>query len=128
MPAEGPIAVDAMGGDGAPQAVKLIWRELERLRTREVGSRELARAREFVSGQFLLGLEDTVNRMTWVGENMLLRGRVPTRDEVLAGIGRSRPGEIRRVAERIFAPGELHLAAIGPPGTRTAMEKCWPTA
>ncbi len=96
------------------EAVDVILGEMDKLRQREVSARELRRAREFYTGQLLLAMEDTSNRMLWMGESILSLGKVLAIEEILKGVGDVSDSDIRRVAGKLFTGGNLSLAALGP--------------
>ena len=56
--------------------LRLIGRELRRLRDDAPSTAELRRARDYVMGQIDLGQESTDNQMNWIGEQMLGYGRI----------------------------------------------------
>jgi len=90
-------------------------RELDRLRARRVPRAELERAKRYVVGQFTMGLERSMSRMVWVGENLLLSGRVPDAARVMRRIEALTADDVQRVARMVFRPQRMGLAYIGPP-------------
>lgn len=96
------------------KSLDLITKELRKIKTQVVGSEEFERAREYYRGQLLLGLEDTVDHMLWMGEYMSAEGRIPAPGEILARIDKITPDDIKRVANRVFKDSGLNLALIGP--------------
>lgn len=95
------------------RSTELIMKELRKIKEKVVGKDEFERAREFYKGQLLLGLEDTLDQMLWMGEHLSAEGKIPTPQEVVAEIDRIGPEDIRRVAGRIFADRCLNMAVIG---------------
>ena len=71
------------------QALRLIVRELRRLREAAPSAAELRRARDYVIGQIDLSLESTDNQMNWLGEQLLGYGRIlpPCPDQAAAAAG-----------------------------------------
>ncbi len=106
------------------EAVKVILRELEKLRAGSVYKRELSRAKEFLRGQVLLNMEDTSNVMLWTGEHKLMSGAVPSLEEVLDGISRVSDADVLRVARRVLKRERLNLAVIGP-NKKSEIEKAY---
>jgi len=95
------------------RSTELIMKELGKIREKVVGKDEFERAREFYKGQLLLGLEDTLDQMLWMGEHLSAEGKIPTPQEVVAEIDRIEPEDVTRVAKRIFADQHLNMAVIG---------------
>ncbi|MDH7515312.1 MAG: pitrilysin family protein [Bacteroidota bacterium] len=77
----------------------IIRRELDDLSTRPVSRRELARTREQVIGGILLGLESMNARMSRLGKDMLVFGRVLEVDEVIARLEAVTAEDILHAAE-----------------------------
>jgi len=75
---------------------------------------EIDAAKGHLKGSLALALETSSSRMHRIGRNELLLGEVPTLDEVTAKVEAVGPDDITRVVERVFAPGERVLAAVGP--------------
>ena len=96
------------------KSLDLMTKELKKIKTKPVGRDEFERAKEFYRGQLLLGLEDTVDHMLWMGEYMSADGRILTPGEILGKIDKITPDDIRRVAKRVFNDAGLNLALIGP--------------
>lgn len=106
------------------EAVRVILREVEKLRSRHVFKKELSMAKEFLRGQTLLSMEDTSSVMMWAGENKLLSGSVPRVEDILEGIRRVTADDVRRVATIIFKEEKFNLALIGP-NKRKEIEKAY---
>ncbi|MBF0122257.1 MAG: insulinase family protein [Candidatus Omnitrophica bacterium] len=95
-------------------AVGLILKVLSKIRRGTISDKEFVRAREYFLGQFLLGLEDTMEHMMWIGESMIERNRIRTLGEVIYRTNALTPEDIRRVANNILKEKHLSLAVVGP--------------
>lgn len=100
--------------DTVPTALSLILKELDRLRTRPPRQAEFQRARDYVLGQLDLGLENTENRMQWVGEQLVGYGRTVTQESVRRRLTAVTPAQVTTVARHFFRPERLSLAVVGP--------------
>jgi len=94
--------------------VKLIGKELRRIREKAPAKSELARAREYYLGQTALSLEKTSSRMFWLGGHLLATGRVATPNELYAKVKAVTPRSLLAMARRVFRPGKCCTAVIGP--------------
>ena len=97
-----------------PRALNLILAEVARLRRDEVGSAELRRAKDYVTGQLRIGLEGAAAQMTWAADNLLNFGRFIQPDEVIATIQRVTADDLRRLANEVLRPERLSAALIAP--------------
>ncbi len=99
--------------DKLTATVQTVFAELLRIRRGAVGRSELSRAKEYYAGQLLMGLEDTMDRMLWIGEQAVTVGRVAKPDQLLAHLDRVTARDIRRVAGQLFVAPKMHLAVVG---------------
>ena len=65
-------------------------------------------------GQFLLGLEDTMDHMLWMGGAVISNDQVKTMADVIKKIKAVTRSDIKRVASEILDPQRLNVAIIGP--------------
>ncbi len=98
------------------KSTELIMKELKKIKEKTVSKDEFERAREFYKGQLLLGLEDTLDQMLWMGEHLSAEGKIPAPQEVVAEIEKITPDDVRRVARRVFGDRHLNMAVIGTAG------------
>jgi predicted Zn-dependent peptidase len=93
--------------------IRLVCREMERLRNDFLPDRELHDAKEMVKGNFLLSMESTDNRMTRLAKNEFCFGRQILWDEVVDRIEAVSPQDIHGLAEEMFVPDRLSMVAVG---------------
>jgi predicted Zn-dependent peptidase len=96
------------------ESLELILKILRQVRRGTVKEEEFVRAREYFLGQFMLGLEDTMEHMIWIGESMIERNRIRTIGEVVYRVNGLVPEDIRRVANDILKDKRMNLALVGP--------------
>ena len=99
-----------------PLAMRVIMRELKRLKQKPVPSSELRRAKDYFMGQLLLSLEDTLDHVLWYGERVLYGGDIPSYDEIHEEVERVTSDDIQSLAKRFFHTQKIHLSLIGPLG------------
>ncbi|MCL6614834.1 MAG: insulinase family protein, partial [Firmicutes bacterium] len=95
------------------EVVGLILEEMGRLATEPVGEAELARAKEQIRGNFLLGLESTSARMSRLAKAELFYDRLLTPEEILALVDAVTAEDVQRAARFSFG-GVLPAAAVAP--------------
>jgi predicted Zn-dependent peptidase len=94
------------------KTLRLVLREFRRLIERPPTGAELRRARDYVIGQFDLGLESTESRMMWLGEQLLGCGRIIPPAEIKRRLTQVTAGEVRAVARDFLRPERLNLALV----------------
>ena len=100
--------------DNLTKTLRLILRELRRIREAAPSTAELRRAKDYVIGQIDLSLESTDHQMNWLGEQLLGYGRIFRPAEVKRRLRKVTAGEIRAVARDFFRPELLNLALVSP--------------
>ena len=107
--------------------VETIFTELSRIRRGPMARAELRRAKDYYAGQLLMGLEDTMDQMLWMGEQAVTVGRIAKPETLLAYLDKVTEQDIRRVARHLFATPKMHLAVVGPvaePATQRLTQAC----
>ncbi len=91
-----------------------VLKELSKIAQGGVSQDELKRAKDYFMGQFLLGLEDTMDHMLWIGETVISRDRVRSPEDVVREIKKVKSTDIQRIARLVFNPRRLNLSVVGP--------------
>ncbi len=100
--------------------VETIARELKRIGRDRVSVSELKRAKDYYAGQLVIGLEDTMDHMLWMGEQALTTGRISGPEKLLERVAKITASDIRRVARKVFTTSKVHAAVVGPVGKKEA--------
>ena len=94
--------------------VQTIFAELSRVRRSPITRAELRRAKDYYAGQLLMGLEDTMDHMLWIGEQAVTVGRIARPESLLAHLAKVTERDIQRVARQLFLTQRMHLVIVGP--------------
>ncbi|MCK5471808.1 insulinase family protein [Candidatus Gracilibacteria bacterium] len=97
-----------------PLAVEAIRQEYEKLASGGVSEAELNHAKEFLKGKLTLRLEDSEEYAHLIGKQHLLYRKQLTLAEIFGKIDAVSKNKIQVLAQEIFIPENLRLAAIGP--------------
>jgi predicted Zn-dependent peptidase len=95
-------------------AITTIWRELARVAAEPVGPEELGKAKRYLTGRLVLGVEDPRGMIMHGLRRELTEGRAAELDEIVAGIEAVSAEDVERVAAALVTPQEATLAVIGP--------------
>ncbi len=82
--------------------------------TKPVTEEELKKAKDYISGSMVLGLEDSRSVAQFFGMKKLLSDRIKSPTEVLAAFEKVTLKEVQAVAKALIKKGECRLAVIGP--------------
>jgi predicted Zn-dependent peptidase len=102
------------GREDLRETLRLIRQETERACSDPLSEKDLRSAKELLKGQFLLGMESTDNRMTSLARSEISFGRQRTAEEIIAQIEAVSSEAVRGLANRMFRPETLSIAALGP--------------
>ncbi len=78
----------------------LVYNEFRKIRKREVSQSELNRAKEYLKGSILMGLENTTNRMMRMAQSFIYFDRVKPVEESLKEINEVTPEDILEMANK----------------------------
>jgi len=103
------------------EAVSALLAEVKKIREQEVGSEELARVKEHLTGSLYLGLESSDAVAEFFGMQEIMRKPILSPAEVVEKIRAVTAAEIQRVANRYLTDESLNLALIGPVTDKAAL-------
>jgi predicted Zn-dependent peptidase len=95
-------------------ALGLILKVLAKIASGGVDKDEFKRAQEYYMGQSLLGLEDTMDQMLWMGGGVISNDKVKSIEDIIRKIKAVTQADIKRVAREVLNPKRLNVAIIGP--------------
>ncbi|MGB9553596.1 MAG: M16 family metallopeptidase, partial [bacterium] len=92
----------------------LIHEELEKIEKEGLKKEELERVKEYVKGSYVLRLEDTLSLALWLGERVLLEGKLPSVKKELEKYDMVKGEEIQELAKTIFQRENYSGVVVGP--------------
>lgn len=111
----GSLTISAGVDTGKVEAVlRLVLKELGRLRQRRISLQELDRARDYLLGQMDLSLESTENHMMHLGEQIMAYRSVFSPDEIRRRLAATTREEVLAAARDFLTADRLHLAVVSP--------------
>jgi len=84
---------------------------------------ELQRAKDYITGKFVLDLEDSESVAQYFGMKQLLLGEIETPDELLKKYLAVTLEEVNALAKEIIVKEKLRFAIIGPFEDKTIFER-----
>jgi predicted Zn-dependent peptidase len=96
------------------ETVDLILNTLQGLKDSPVSEEELQHAKEFSKGNLLMASESNENQMARLAQGEFHFGRYTPLQEILDGIDRVTPADIRVLAAEIFVNRQMTLTLHGP--------------
>lgn len=107
------VAAADVRNNATDSAITEIFREMEKLRNEPVGEEELNRAKNYMSGNFALNLEDarTIGRFAL----NIQRYDLPANyyNQYLKNIEKVDPATIKKAANRYIQPGQTVIVVVG---------------
>lgn len=96
------------------KAVSLVFREFEKIRSTKISDRELKKAKEYIKGNMLLGLENTTSRMFNLANSEFYYGRFITPEEIIKMVDSVTSDEILSIAGKVLDESNLTRVIISP--------------
>jgi predicted Zn-dependent peptidase len=110
------VVYAGVDSERASQAIQAVLKELDRLRQEPVPEAELDKARKYLKGRLVLGLEDSSAVSGWYGRQALLLAEMLTPEEVLTAYDEVTAQDIQQLAQTLFTSDQVYMAAVGPFG------------
>jgi len=107
----------------AKKAIGLILKEYRDIKDKKVPAKELQKAKDYLKGSMLLGLESSEAKASFYGIQELLTGRILDLKDKFRLIDRVSREDVREAAQEIFRPEKLNLAIIGPHKDKNLFEE-----
>jgi len=93
--------------------IELIIEQFTNLKKEGITREELTRAKEYIKGSMVLGLESSSSRMGFMARSELYHDRIQTVDEIFEAINKVDRDDIVRLANQYFRDEDLTLVVIG---------------
>lgn len=104
-------------------AVETILKEYTRIASEPVDGKELQKAKDFIKGKSVMGMEASDAVAMFFAGQEVEREKVLTLEEKFALIDKVTPRDVLRVAKDIFQGKKLNLAVIGPHKAKSDLKK-----
>ncbi len=108
--------------ESGPEAVRLILKELKKLKEIPVEEAILRDAREFTKAGLIMAAESVDNQMVRLAQNEIHLGSYMDMDEIIDKVEQVTPGDILKLANEIFKPHPICLTVLGPVKDKSAYE------
>lgn len=96
------------------KVIETILKEYRKLCKVKVSDGELKKAKDYIKGKMVLGLESSDAQASFYGSQELLKNEILTIEEIFKRVDKVKSSDIMRVAKDIFKNEKLNLAVIGP--------------
>jgi len=96
------------------EAVMAIMAELKKVKKEGVTESEFKKAKDYIKGTTLLGLESSDEVASFFGLQEVVTRQILTLEEKFSMIDKVKIGDLKKAAEDIFQNSKINLAIIGP--------------
>jgi predicted Zn-dependent peptidase len=93
--------------------IELSMEEIKELKKNGLKSDDLAKSKEQLKGNYILGLESTSSRMNSIGKSELILGKINSPEEILEKIDKIHMDSVQEITERIFNMDNISFTAVG---------------
>jgi predicted Zn-dependent peptidase len=98
----------------AAKARKIVLKEIEKIRTKKLGSRQLHMGKEQAIGQMAMAEENYSGLMLVYGKNLLDKGRIEPLETIFSSIRSCTAEELMDLANEIYDPDEFSFLTYLP--------------
>ncbi|MFH1383478.1 MAG: pitrilysin family protein [Candidatus Omnitrophota bacterium] len=92
----------------------VIMKELAKIKKNGVKAGELMRGKEYFLNQLFFALDDTLDRMLWIGDKAMHFDQIPSKDQIIKRIEAVTVDAVQSMAAKLFKNANLNLVVIGP--------------
>lgn len=96
------------------KAVEAILNQMRLMRDEGISDEELKRAKQYLIGHTLLGMEDSANVAEYYASQDRIENKRETPAEVIAKIEAVTADQVKKLAGELFVSENLRLAVVGP--------------
>ncbi|MBI1803022.1 MAG: insulinase family protein [Ignavibacteriae bacterium] len=96
------------------RSIELIYRELEKAKTKPIMATELKRTKAQIKGSMMLSLESMSNRMMRLGSGEFFFGQYIPLDEILRSIDAVKAEDVQKIARKLFQFENFSAVIIKP--------------
>ncbi|MFA5086939.1 MAG: pitrilysin family protein [Candidatus Paceibacterota bacterium] len=94
------------------KVIEAVLKEYKKIKDKKVGADELKKAKDYIKGKTVLGLESSDALASFYGSQELLRKEILTPEQIFKEIDKVTATDIQKIAKDIFTPEKLNLAII----------------
>lgn len=94
------------------KVIEAVLKEYKKITDKKVGADELQKAKDYIKGKTVLGLESSDALASFYGSQELLRKEILTPEQIFKEIDKVTAKDIQKIAKDIFTPEKLNLAVI----------------
>lgn len=95
------------------EVLKLIINEINILCKKGLSNEEIAKSKEQLKGNYILGLESTSSRMNSIGKSELILGKIYTPEEILNRVDNVSKEMVDQVIEMVFNKKDISVSVVG---------------
>ncbi|AFS78557.1 M16 family peptidase [Gottschalkia acidurici 9a] len=92
---------------------EIIVKNINEIKKNLINEEEMNKSKEQLKGNYILGLESTFSRMSYIGRSELLLGRTDTPEELLEKIDKVKIEDIRKIVDKVFSKDSLNISIVG---------------
>ncbi|HPN96640.1 MAG TPA: pitrilysin family protein [Candidatus Moranbacteria bacterium] len=104
-------------------AILTILKELKKITRDKISEKELQKAKDFVKGKSVMGLESSDEVAMFYVNQEVSKGKIMVPEEVFKRFDKVTVSDIMRVAKDIFKKEKMNLAVIGPHKNAAKLKK-----
>ena len=96
------------------RAIELVYKELEKFQNKPITKTELDRAKAYIKGNVIMGLENTTNRMLRMAQSFIYFNRIKTIEETIYELDSLKLDELIYLSNELFNPDSFVKTVIAP--------------
>ncbi len=96
------------------RAISLVYNELQKINKKPITKKEFERAKAYIKGNIIMGLENTTNRMLRMAQSFIYFNRIKTIEETIDELDSVKLDELLELSYTLFDPDTFVKTIISP--------------
>ena len=105
------------------KAIMASIAEFKKILDRGVSSKDINKAKEYIRGKIMIGLETSDELASFLTNQKILKDEIKTETELFKNIEKVTKSDIEKVAHEVFTNNKLNLSIIGPHKDKNKFKK-----
>ncbi len=96
------------------EVVRLVLKEFKKIKEEGITPAEETRVKNQIKGSLVLSLESSNSHMSRLARQEMYFGKYLSIDDIIKGVEKVTADQVKRLAQQLFAPGNISLTILGP--------------
>ncbi|WP_317368377.1 pitrilysin family protein [uncultured Tyzzerella sp.] len=103
----------ALNKEQLDKTINIIYKEIEQLKRNKITKEQIEKTKEQLKSNYIMGLENTYNRMSSIGRSKILIDKIKTPDEIIQEVDLIQKEDIDYLIDKVFNMDKMSISLVG---------------